>query len=71
MMACIDVYQAVRETRPYHAGRTHRETMDIMWEMVGRGEIDRDITHDMDTEMARFESGDGDVPAPQTYAFSI
>ncbi len=71
MMACIDIYQAVRETRPYHAGRTHRETMDIMWEMAGRGEIDRAITRDMDNEMARFESGDGDVPAPQTYAFSI
>ena len=67
MMACIDVYQAVRETRPYHAGRTHRETMDIMWNMANRGEIDRDITRDMDAEMARFETGDGDVPDPCTY----
>lgn len=70
MMACIDVYQAVRETRPYHAGRTHRETMKIMWEMVDRGEIDQQITQDMDCEMARFESGDGDVPDPIEYDFN-
>lgn len=65
LLACIDVYQAVRETRPYHAGRTHRETMDIMWDMVRRGKIDKEITQSLDEEMARFQTGDGDVPAPE------
>lgn len=64
MMACIDIYQAVRETRPYHSGRTHRETMSIMWDMVNRGEIDRQITLDLDHEMARFSNEGGDVPIP-------
>ncbi len=54
MMACIDIYQAVREARPYHGARTHRETMNIMWDMSLRGEIDRQITRDLDTEMAAF-----------------
>jgi len=64
LMTCIDIYQAVRETRPYHAGRSHEETMHIMNEMVLRGEIDRQITADLDIEMARFKTGDGDVPSP-------
>jgi HD-GYP domain-containing protein (c-di-GMP phosphodiesterase class II) len=64
MMACIDIYQAVREARPYHPERTHRETMDIMWEMADKGEIDRQITADMDSEMARFTEPGGEVPDP-------
>ena len=64
LMACIDIYQAVRETRPYHDGRTHRETMDVMYTMVDKGEIDKQITGDIDKEMAQFDIGDGDVPPP-------
>jgi HD-GYP domain len=64
LMACVDIYQAVRETRPYHAGRTHRETMEILWEMAGKGEIDEQITQDLDTQMAVFTEDDGDVPDP-------
>ena len=64
LMACIDIYQAVRETRPYHDGRSHRETMDIMYGMADRGEIDKQITGDIDKEMAQFDIGDGDVPPP-------
>ena len=64
LMACIDIYQAVRETRPYHGSRTHQETMRILYDMAGKGEIDRQITEDLDREMARFTDGDGDVPHP-------
>lgn len=64
LMACIDVYQAVRETRPYHPSRTHRETMDILWDMANNGEIDGDITRDLDSEMACFTGEGGDVPPP-------
>lgn len=64
MMACIDIYQAVRETRPYHSGRTHKETMDIMWKMVSNGEIDSRITQDLDNEMSRFLHEEGDLPLP-------
>ncbi len=64
LLACVDIYQAVRETRPYHAGRTHQETMDIMWKMADKGEIDKDITRDLDRQMVVFTEDDGAVPAP-------
>lgn len=66
LMACIDIYQAVRETRPYHPARTHAQTMDIMWDMADKGEIDRQITADMDAEMAGFTGEGGKVPSPPT-----
>lgn len=65
LIACIDIYQAVRETRPYHGGRSHQETMEVMWQMVKAGEIDGPITADIDRVMACFKTGDGDVPDPQ------
>jgi HD-GYP domain-containing protein (c-di-GMP phosphodiesterase class II) len=68
MMACIDIYQAVREARPYHPGRTHEETIAIMQDMVNKGEIDKQITEDMDKAMAVFQDNDGYVPSPlKTY----
>ena len=65
LMTCIDIYQAVRETRPYHERRTHEQTMEIMWTMANRGEIDKSITNDMDDLMAQFTQCDGDVPSPR------
>jgi len=65
LIACIDIYQAVRETRPYHPGRTHEETMAILYSMADKGEIDRQIVQDMNTEMARFPGAEGDVPPPE------
>lgn len=65
LIVCLDIYQAVREARPYHEGHSHRETMDIMWSMVARNEIDRQITQDIDQEMAQFIENDGDVPFPK------
>ncbi len=67
LLACLDLYQAIRETRPYHAGRSHEETMAILRVMADKGEIDKEITGDLDKEMAQFQQGDGDVPDPQEY----
>jgi HD-GYP domain-containing protein (c-di-GMP phosphodiesterase class II) len=64
MMTCIDIYQAVREARPYHPGRTHEETINIMKEMVDKGEIDHQIVADMDKAMAQYKDNDGYVPSP-------
>jgi HD-GYP domain-containing protein (c-di-GMP phosphodiesterase class II) len=64
LMTCIDIYQAVRETRPYHPGRTHEETISIMKEMVDKGEIDKQIVEDMDKAMAKYKDNDGYVPSP-------
>ena len=49
LMACIDIYQALTEKRPYKDGMPHEKAMSIMLEMVERGELDENIVHDMDT----------------------
>jgi HD-GYP domain-containing protein (c-di-GMP phosphodiesterase class II) len=48
LMACIDVYQAVIEERPYHPARDHRATMEILYDMAKKGAIDENIVRDMD-----------------------
>jgi len=47
LMACIDIYQALTEERPYKKGLSHEETMSIMRDMVRQGKIDPDITEDI------------------------
>jgi HD-GYP domain-containing protein (c-di-GMP phosphodiesterase class II) len=51
-MACLDIYQAVREERPYHPARDHGEAMKILFDMADKGQIDRDIVKDMDRVLA-------------------
>ncbi len=51
LMACVDIYQALTEPRPYKDGFPHEKAIAIMEEMVQRGEIDGDIVRDMDTAM--------------------
>ncbi|GHV92977.1 HD family phosphohydrolase [Spirochaetia bacterium] len=48
LMACIDIYQAVSEERPYHPERDHQTTMKILYDMAGKGHIDEKIVRDMD-----------------------
>lgn len=47
LMGCLDIYQALREHRPYKKGKTHEETMEIMGNMVENGFIDGEITRDI------------------------
>lgn len=49
LMACIDIYQALVEDRPYKEGMTHQTTMKILNNMVNDGQIDGGITADIDT----------------------
>ncbi len=51
LIACIDIYQAVCEQRPYHEARNHKDTMRVLWEMAWKGEIDRAIVKDLDEMM--------------------
>ena len=44
IMACIDIYQALTESRPYKAGMTHDEACAILENMVQKGWIDGGIT---------------------------
>ena len=48
LMACIDIYQALTEKRPYRDGVSHEQTISIMLDMVCKGEIDETIVLDMD-----------------------
>lgn len=48
LMACIDIYQALVEPRPYKDGMFHEKAMSILREMVDDGKLDADITNDID-----------------------
>jgi HD-GYP domain-containing protein (c-di-GMP phosphodiesterase class II) len=47
LMACIDIYQAVSEERPYHPPRTHEDTMTVLQTMAHQGLIDPAICADL------------------------
>ena len=44
MMACVDIYQALTEDRPYKKGLSHEKTCDILDDMSQKGFIDSDIS---------------------------
>ena len=54
LLACLDIYQAVCEKRPYHPARSHKETMVILYNMSGKGLIDGKIVEDLDGVMAEY-----------------
>ena len=62
LMACLDIYQAVSEPRPYHGARTHEETMQILNDMVSQNQIDAKIVRDLDCVMAKYSMRG--VPSP-------
>ena len=37
MMACIDIYQALTESRPYKQGMPHEKACEILWDMANKG----------------------------------
>jgi HD-GYP domain-containing protein (c-di-GMP phosphodiesterase class II) len=51
LMACLDIYQAVSEERPYHPARDHRTTMEILFDMAGKKQIDTAIVKDIDSAL--------------------
>jgi len=62
LLACLDLYQAICEERPYHSGRSHKDTMQILYEMADAGKIDKDIVKDFDVALAPYDFKD--VPPP-------
>lgn len=48
LLACLDIYQALTESRPYKDGFSHEHAMEIMYNMVEENMIDSKITHDID-----------------------
>lgn len=47
LLACMDIYQALTEDRPYRVPLTHREATEILHSMVKRDEINGDIVNDI------------------------
>lgn len=62
LLACVDIYHAVSEERPYHPARSHFETMPILYDMASKGELDEDIVRQLDDKMRKFP--EGVVPSP-------
>ena len=62
LIACIDIYQAASESRPYHSARSHAETMPILYGMADRGFIDGNIVKELDETMEEYSMRD--VPSP-------
>jgi HD-GYP domain-containing protein (c-di-GMP phosphodiesterase class II) len=63
LLVCTDIYQAVCEERPYHPGRSHEDTMPILWDMAEKGFIDGGIVKDFDKVMAEYSNRE--VPPPK------
>ncbi len=47
LMACIDIYQALTEPRPYKDGLSHKRSIGIMEGMAADGKIDGEIVAEM------------------------
>jgi HD-GYP domain-containing protein (c-di-GMP phosphodiesterase class II) len=62
LMACLDIYQAVSEERPYHPARDHKSTMQILNEMANADALDKAIVNDLSTALAPFDGKDLPVP---------
>lgn len=48
LLACVDIYQALTENRPYRSGMEHAKAISVMGTMVDAGKIDGRITDDID-----------------------
>ena len=42
-MACVDIYQALTESRPYKQGMPHEKAYGILKDMAEKGWLDADI----------------------------
>jgi len=49
LLACLDIYQALTEDRPYKQALSHEESIKILQEMSEQNLIDEAITKDLDT----------------------
>ncbi len=51
LLGCIDIYQALTESRPYRLGMPHEKAIGILQELVEQQKIDGAIVRDIDTVM--------------------
>ena len=62
LITCLDIYQALSEPRPYHRSRTHKEAMQILYDMSQSGYIDAQIVSDLDEVMEKYAAQS--IPSP-------
>ena len=48
LLACLDIYQALTEARPYKAGLSHSRAIRMMRDLASTGKIDAGITEEID-----------------------
>lgn len=48
-MVALDIYQALREDRPYRTAMDHNQALKIMKSMSARGKIDQNIVADIES----------------------
>jgi HD-GYP domain-containing protein (c-di-GMP phosphodiesterase class II) len=53
LLACLDIYQALTEDRPYREALSHEQSMEILCEMANDNLIDSNITKDIDFVFGR------------------
>ena len=54
IMACVDIYQALTEKRPYKDGMSHEKSISIMLDMAHKGELDESIVQDIANVMSSY-----------------
>ncbi|MHB1484480.1 MAG: HD-GYP domain-containing protein [Saccharofermentanales bacterium] len=47
IITCLDIYQALREDRPYRSAMNHSKSMDILQGMAESGQLDHHIVNDI------------------------
>ena len=62
LLACLDIYQALTEDRPYKAGMSHQKAMSILEELAEKGELDGRITRDIGVVFYREDETDEETP---------
>ncbi|OOM10386.1 HD-GYP domain-containing protein [Clostridium saccharobutylicum] len=55
LMACLDIYQALTEERPYREGLPHEKAMEILSDMMKDGFIDTKITNDIELVFSKLK----------------
>lgn len=53
LLACLDIYQALTEPRPYKDGMPHEKAMQILKQMADKKQLDAQIIMDIDTVFAK------------------
>lgn len=61
LLACLDIYQALTEDRPYKAGMPHQKAISILKEMAEKNETDTEIISDIDQVFHKKETGQAET----------